>query len=103
VRPSCLQSEFCAIRGTGEDQLYFFERVGRHVLDAAEELGTLILGSAPHVANEIVDPQKISLVEGKLSDAGFSKVLHIRFRKNPGTPLHGVCRAKVCEGGRRGS
>ena len=84
------------IRGTGEDQPSLLERVGRHVVDAAEELGTLILGSAPLVANEIVvpvivtnaslyacpvDPQRISLDEGKLSDARFSKVPYIRFRK----------------------
>jgi hypothetical protein len=99
VRPSTVASDFCVIRGTGDDQSPLLERLGRHVVDASREVGemALSLGESADAVVVIpvivtnaklyacpVDPGRISLDEGRFvgAEARFVELPYIRFQKS---------------------
>lgn len=101
VYPSSPESDFCAIRGQGENDRPMLERVAAQVVAAADglcaNLVTLHERSArskvviPVIATnaELVvaqfDPSAVDLTGAEVMDAKFKSVPHVRFRKTLGT------------------
>jgi hypothetical protein len=98
VRPSSVESEFCVVRGTGEDQSPLLERLARHLVDAAEEVGkaalTLSTSKDAIIVTPMIvtnaklyacaaDPANISLDEGRFTETPrFVPLRYVRFRKS---------------------
>jgi hypothetical protein len=106
VRPSTVESEFCVVHGAADDQSPMLERLGRHLVSAAEEVGRLALdlgeaGGAVIVFPVIVttatlyacatDPANIS-DDGMITGATFAEIPYIRFRKSLASSLTGAAK-----------
>ena len=105
VAPRSPQSEFCAIRGTGENDKPLLERICGQLLKAIECLSIEEMEIAKKkkypdaciyipiiITNAQLelchfDPEKISLSDGLLKDGKFETVPFIRFRKSLTTVL----------------
>ena len=100
ILPMSPESEFCVIRGQGENTKPLLERLGRYVLSSTEALATeeLNLIRSPQIdhlrllAPVIVtsaelkicklSPEEISVSNGTITESEFKTVPWIRFRKS---------------------
>lgn len=98
-------SEFCIVRGTGEDHSPMLERLSGILLDSSESLAAeeVLLsshygGGANYIYFPVIvtnaqlyvcrfDMKNVSIDEGKLSGGDFESVPYIRFRKSLTTKL----------------
>jgi hypothetical protein len=105
TKPTSLESEFCAIRGGGENDKPLLERICGQLLKAIDCLSVeeMEIAKKKTVSDACIyvpvvitnaqlelchyDPEKVSLTDGLLSDGKFEAVPFIRFRKSLTTAL----------------
>lgn len=100
ITPVSPESEFCIIRGQGENKKPLLERLGRYVLSsteamATEELNLIRSSQIDHLRLLIpvivtsaelkickISPEEISVSDGTITDSEFKTVPWVRFRKS---------------------
>jgi hypothetical protein len=101
--PESPESEFCIIRGHGENTESVLERLARHVLSSTEALALEEMGlrrystqdklglfvpiivTSADLKTSKCEPKNISLSDGTISDPEFETVPWVRFRKSLST------------------
>lgn len=100
ILPESQESEFCVIRGQGENTKPLLERLGRYILSSTEALATeelnLIRSSQSDYLRLLIpvivtsaelkvcklSPEEISVSDGTITDSEFKTAPWVRFRKS---------------------